>query len=73
MLQSTFLTWVETWVREMSKEQITNRITAIEVMRKPPGMHSDGLGLYLQVKKNNRRSYIFRFTSPTRDKVRDMG
>ena len=73
VLQSTFLTWVQTWVQGMSKEQITNKIAAIDVLRKPTGMYLDGAGLYLQVSVNKRRSWIFRFTSPTRDKVRDMG
>ena len=57
----------------MPKEQITNKIAAIDVLRKPTGMYLDGAGLYLQVSVNKRRSWIFRFTSPTRDKVRDMG
>jgi hypothetical protein len=57
----------------MPKEQITNKIAAIDVLRKPTGMYLDGAGLYLQVSANKRRSWIFRFTSPTRDKVRDMG
>jgi integrase len=36
-----------------------------------PGMYSDGLGLYLQVRPGNAKSWIFRYR--THGKLRDMG
>ncbi len=73
VLQSTFLTWVQTWVGNVSKKHIVNRIAAVEVMRKPPGTYLDGAGLHLQVSENLSRSWIFRFKSPVRGKERYMG
>lgn len=49
-----------------------NRLTAIVVKNaKEPGRLSDGGGLYLLVRKDGRKSWIFRFT--LRGKTRDMG
>lgn len=55
-----------------------HKLTArsVEGARKRPGRHSDGGGLYLHVTSSNAVSgqrWIFRFTSPTTGKVREMG
>lgn len=41
----------------------TNRLTALQVPRllKKPGMHADGAGVYLQVKKAGLGSWLFRY------------
>ena len=50
-----------------------NRLTAIKVKNAPPGMHSDGGLLYLLVKPDGRRSWIFRYRDRVTSKLRDMG
>jgi integrase len=50
-----------------------NRLTATSVKTKKPGMHSDGGLLYLLVKPDGRRSWIFRYRDRITGKLRDMG
>lgn len=55
-----------------------NKLTAAKVdsLRKKPGRHSDGGGLYLHVTSTNSvtgQRWIFRYTSPTTKRVREMG
>ena len=68
----------------MAPKKISNRLNALDVTRRGPGMHLDGAGLYLQVDEDGGRSWIHRFTSPTKiydkdsrragkPKVRDYG
>jgi integrase len=48
------------------------RLTALKVGKeKKPGLYSDGLGLYLQVRGGGAKSWIFRYRVGT--KLRDMG
>jgi integrase len=48
------------------------RLTALRVGKeKKPGLYSDGLGLYLQVRAGGAKSWIFRYR--TNGKLRDMG
>jgi integrase len=48
------------------------RLTALKVEReKRPGLYSDGLGLYLQVRGGGAKSWIFRYR--VGKKLRDMG
>ncbi|MFD2181733.1 tyrosine-type recombinase/integrase [Rhodoplanes azumiensis] len=48
------------------------RLTALKVEReKRPGLYSDGLGLYLQVRSSGSKSWIFRYRAGK--KLRDMG
>ena len=48
------------------------RLTALKVEReKRPGLYSDGLGLYLQVRGGEAKSWIFRYR--VGKKLRDMG
>jgi Arm DNA-binding domain len=48
------------------------RLTALRVEKeKKPGLYSDGLGLYLQVRAEGAKSWIFRYR--TKGKLRDMG
>jgi hypothetical protein len=49
----------------------TKRLTAIMVNRAKPGMHPDGLGLYLHVSATGARSWIYRFMLDGR--ARHMG
>jgi hypothetical protein len=48
-----------------------NRLAAVGLASKPPGLHPDGRGLYLAVSATGSRSWIFRFM--LRGKSRDMG
>jgi integrase len=48
----------------------TSRLSAVVLPKLKPGMHSDGAGLYLQV-KGRARTWIFRFTRHGR--AREMG
>jgi integrase len=49
-----------------------NRLTAIAVDKlKTPGMHADGLGLYLQITDAGTKSWIYRFMM--RGRAREMG
>ncbi|WP_158881469.1 site-specific integrase [Rhodanobacter sp. L36] len=50
-----------------------NRLTATSVKTKKPGMHADGGLLYLLVKPDGRRSWIFRYRDRITTKLRDMG
>jgi integrase len=50
-----------------------NRLTATSVKTRQPGMHADGGLLYLLVKPDGRRSWIFRYRDRTTGKLRDMG
>lgn len=49
----------------------THLLTAVEVANAPPGFHSDGGGLYLQVGITGAKSWIFRFQLAGRR--REMG
>jgi len=50
-----------------------NRLTALKVKSAKPGMHADGGLLYLLVKPDLRRSWIFRYRDRVSGKLRDMG
>src|SRR5690242_8101748 len=50
-----------------------NRLTAQTVKNAKPGMHADGGLLYLLVKPDGRKSWIFRYRDRTTSKLRDMG
>lgn len=56
----------------MAPKKITNRLNALDVIRKTVGMHLDGAGLYLQVTERGR-SWIYRFKSPVSGNTREMG
>jgi integrase len=56
----------------MAKE--IEKLTAVSVKTKPPGMHNDGGSLYLLVKADGKnRSWIFRYRDRVTSKLRDMG
>lgn len=46
-------------------------LTALNIKHLKPGMHADGLGLYLKVRPGNSKSWIFRYR--VKGKLRDMG
>jgi len=46
-------------------------LTALKIKHLKPGMHADGLGLYLKVRTGSSKSWIFRYR--TGGKLRDMG
>lgn len=49
-------------------------LDAITVANKAkPGLYADGGGLYLQITDSSLKTWIFRFTSPTTGRRRDMG
>jgi integrase len=48
-----------------------SRLKAVHLDKKQPGMHCDGLGLYLQVTDSGSRSWVYRFKLKGRS--RDMG
>jgi len=51
-----------------------NRLTVKAVSsNQKPGLYCDGGGLYLQVTSSGQKSWIFRYRSPIRKKLRDMG
>ena len=50
-----------------------NRLTTVKVKTAKPGMHADGGLLYLLVKPDGRRSWIFRYRDRITSKLRDMG
>lgn len=50
-----------------------NKLSAVDIPRKPPGNYGDGGGLFLQVAPSGARTWTFRFTSPTTGKRREMG
>ena len=47
------------------------KLKAIDVSRKPTGLHTDGGGLYLRVTSTGGRFWVFRFM--LRSKAREMG
>jgi len=47
------------------------RLTALQVRNAPPGRHADGAGLYLVVRPEGGRKWVFRFTLAGR--TRDLG
>ena len=49
----------------------TNQLKALGLARKPPGMHPDGRGLFLQVTPKGARSWTLRYT--LRGRAREMG
>jgi integrase len=49
------------------------QLTARQINSLPAGMHGDRDGLYLQVAPSGSRSWIFRYSSPTTGKRREMG
>ena len=62
----------------MAPKRVANRLKALDVVRLRAGLHRDGAGLLLQVvpRKDGEglsRSWLFRYTSPTSGKRRDMG
>src|SRR6266853_6154426 len=51
-----------------------NRLTVKAVSsNQKSGLYCDGGGLYLQVTPSGQKSWIFRYRSPIRKKLRDMG
>ena len=51
-----------------------NKLSAVAIRRlKKPGRYSDGGGLYLFIKKNGERFWVFRYRDRTTQKHRDMG
>lgn len=51
-----------------------DRLTAVQVRQeRKPGRHADGGGLYLFVKPDGRRTWVFRYTDRRTGKQRDMG
>lgn len=47
-------------------------LTALKIRQNlKPGMYADGLGLYLNVRSGNSKSWIFRYR--IRGRLRDMG
>lgn len=50
-----------------------NRLTPLKVKNAKPGMHADGGLLYLLMKPDGRRSWIFRYRDRITGKLRDMG
>src|SRR5215831_13516786 len=40
----------------------TEKLKSLDVERKPPGLHPDGKGLYLQVAPGGGRSWLFRYS-----------
>lgn len=50
-----------------------NRLTAIKVKNAKPGRHADGLGLYLLVKPDGRKTWLFRYRDRITGKLRDKG
>ena len=52
-------------------EQRSEKLNAIQLKKLPPGMHSDGGGLYLEVQESGSRSWILRTT--VRGKRKDIG
>jgi integrase len=55
--------------------RIIGRLTALEISKKkmPPGMHADGGGLYLQVTKDDVRSWIFRYMRDGKERYMGLG
>lgn len=53
-------------------KQIHNALNALAVKNKPAGLHADGGNLWLKVTDKGARSWVFRYTSPSTGKRRDM-
>ncbi|MCW0235298.1 MAG: integrase arm-type DNA-binding domain-containing protein [Ferrovibrio sp.] len=49
------------------------RLSAVGIGKKKPGMHADGWGLYLRVTPGGGRAWIFRYRMEGRTTARDMG
>jgi integrase len=50
------------------------RLSAVKVQSlKQPGYYADGGNLYFRITRSGGRGWIFRFSSPTRGRTRDMG
>jgi integrase len=49
------------------------RLTALQIDALGPGLHSDGNNLYLRVKPDGRRSWVFIYRSPVTGKQREAG
>ncbi len=65
-MQLTRMGWI---VGKRAKE----RLSAVGIGKKPPGLHADGWGLYLRVTDAGTRSWIFRYRMAGRTTARDMG
>lgn len=50
-----------------------NRLTALTVKNAKPGRHGDGGSLYLLVKPDGRRTWLFRYRDKLTGKLRDKG
>lgn len=50
-----------------------NKLTPAKVKSLGPGMHNDGESLYLRVRENGTRSWVFRYRSPESKWLRDKG
>ena len=52
----------------------TNRLSAVKAQSlKKPGMHADGLGLYLRVKTSGARSWVLRYSLNGRARYFGLG
>src|SRR5437879_441684 len=65
-------TWVEMWA---AMGRMIGRLNALKVAslqkQRPPGMHPDGGGLYVQIEATGNCSWVFRYG--IRGKTRYMG
>jgi hypothetical protein len=50
-----------------------NRLAAAQVDTLPPGLHSDGGNLYLQVKESGPRSWLFRYRVSGKQREAGLG
>jgi integrase len=50
-----------------------NKLTPAKVKSLGAGLHNDGEGLYLRVRENGTRSWVFRYRSRDTQKLRDRG
>lgn len=76
--QPTYFMGQEVGQDKRMAPRMTNKLTAVKVnaLRKAPGRHSDGGGLYLRVTDSDDakgQRWVLRFTSPLTGKVREMG
>ncbi|MBS0212071.1 MAG: integrase arm-type DNA-binding domain-containing protein [Proteobacteria bacterium] len=51
----------------------SNQLTVVEVKAKPAGRYADERGLYLLVKTDGRRTWVFRYRDRITGKLRDKG
>lgn len=58
---------------EVAMATTTNRLTTRGLSMKPPGMHSDGQGLYLRVDQAGGRSWVFIFFENSRRREMGLG